>query len=47
MKIGISAESTVDLRLDLLKEWDIHTIPFHFTIGENEYYDKKKTSSRP
>ena len=28
MKIAVSAETTVDLTKDLLKEFDIHTVPF-------------------
>lgn len=39
MKIALSAETTLDLTKELLKEWDIHTIPFHLTIGEKEFYD--------
>ena len=32
MKIAISAESTIDLTKELLKEFDIHTIPFTFEL---------------
>ncbi len=34
MKIAISAESTVDLTKELLKEYDIKVIPFFVTLGE-------------
>ncbi|MCR5741491.1 MAG: DegV family protein [Gammaproteobacteria bacterium] len=39
MKIALSAESTIDLRKDLLEEWDIHTLPFHFNLDGCEYAD--------
>ena len=44
MKIAISAESTIDLTKELLTEWDIHTIPFHFAIDGREYYDGEITN---
>lgn len=44
-KIALSAESTIDLPINLLKEWDIHTIPFHFTINSKEYYDGEITNT--
>ncbi len=39
MKIVISAESTVDLPKDLLKKYDIHTIPYTIIMGNKEYFD--------
>jgi len=39
MKIAISAESTIDLPKDILKEYDIHTIPFQVMLGDNEFKD--------
>ncbi len=39
MKLAISAESTLDLSKELLKEFDIHVIPYTFTLGEKEYTD--------
>lgn len=39
MKIAISAESTVDLQEDLLKKYDIHTVPFSIIMGEEEFLD--------
>ncbi|MCQ2400235.1 MAG: DegV family EDD domain-containing protein, partial [Clostridia bacterium] len=39
MKIAITAESTIDSGKDLLKEKDIHTVPFHVYIGGVEYED--------
>jgi len=39
MKIAISAESTADLTKELMKEYDIHTVPFQVLLGENEYKD--------
>ena len=45
MRIALSAESTIDLTQELLKEWDIHTIPFHFTINNKEYYDGEITNN--
>ncbi len=43
MKICISAETTVDLPKDLLKEWDIHTIPFTLILGGQTGYDGEVT----
>lgn len=34
MKIAISAESTIDLPKDLLKKYDIHTVPFSILLGD-------------
>ena len=45
MRIALSAESTIDLTQELLKEWDIHSIPFHFTINNKEYYDGEITNN--
>ncbi len=39
MKIAISAESTIDLSPEILKEYNIHTLPFTVILGENEYKD--------
>lgn len=39
MKIAISAESTVDLPKDLLKKYDIHTVPFTVLLGEESKLD--------
>ena len=39
MKIAISAETTVDLTKELLEEFDIHMIPYTFTLGGKEYVD--------
>lgn len=39
MKIAISAESTIDLPKDILKEYDIHTIPFQVMLGDQEFKD--------
>lgn len=39
MKIAISAESTVDLTAELLKKYDIKTIPFSVTLGEETAKD--------
>ena len=39
MKIAISAESTVDLPKELLKEYDIHTIPYTIILNGQEYLD--------
>lgn len=35
MRIGISAESTVDLTKEILKEYDVHTVPFSVCMGDN------------
>lgn len=39
MKIAISAESTLDLSKELLKQYDIHVIPFTVLLGEDAYLD--------
>ena len=39
MKIVISAESTIDLTKELLKEYDIKTIPFSILLGEKLMLD--------
>ena len=39
MKIAISSESTLDLSKELIKQYDIHVIPFTVLLGENEYLD--------
>ena len=44
MKIVISAESTIDLPKNMLKENDIHIIPFQVLIGDQEYKDGDITS---
>ena len=44
MKICISAESTVDLSKELLKQYNIRTIPFSVLLGETAYFDGDITS---
>lgn len=39
MKIAISAESTLDLSKELIKQYDIHVIPFTVLLGEDAYLD--------
>lgn len=39
MKICISAESTIDLPQELLKKYDIRTLPFTVIMGEETYAD--------
>lgn len=39
MKIAISAESTIDLPQNLLKQFDIHTIPLFVRLGDEEFID--------
>lgn len=43
MKIAISAESTVDLTTELLKKYDIKTIPFSVTLGDTTSKDGEIT----
>ena len=43
MKICISAESTVDLSKELLKQYDISVIPFTVLLGEDAYADGEIT----
>ena len=44
MKIAISAESTLDLSKELIKQYDIHVIPFTVLLGEDAYFDGDITS---
>lgn len=44
MKIAISAESTLDLTPELIKEFDISVIPFNVILGEEEALDGQVTS---
>ena len=44
MKIAISSESTLDLSKELIKQYDIHVIPFTVLLGENEYLDGEISS---
>ena len=43
MKIAISAESTIDIPVELQKELDIHTIPFTVLLGEKAGLDGEIT----
>ena len=44
MKIAISAESTLDLSRELIKQYDVHVIPFTVLLGEDSYADGEITS---
>ena len=44
MKIAISAESTLDLSKELIKQYDVHIIPFTVLLGEDAYQDGEITS---
>ena len=44
MKIAISAESTLDLSKELIKQYDIHVIPFTVLLGEDAYLDGEISS---
>ena len=39
MKIAISAESTLDLSKELMKQYDVNVIPFTVLLGETPYQD--------
>ena len=39
MKIGISAETTIDMTKELLEKYDIHIVPFTVSVGEEIYKD--------
>ena len=39
MKIALSAESTLDLSKELLKQYNVHVIPFTVLLGETAYLD--------
>ena len=42
-KIAISAETTIDVPKEILKEYDIHVIPFHVLLGERDAPDGEIT----
>ena len=44
MKIAISAESTLDLSKELIKQYDVHVIPFTVLLGEEAYLDGEISS---
>ena len=44
MRIAITAESTIDLPLELLNKYNIETIPFSVILGDNEFKDGEITS---
>jgi DegV family protein with EDD domain len=44
MSIAISAESTIDLREEDLKKYDIHTLHFHVQKGDEEGFDNEHTN---
>lgn len=46
MKIAVSAESTVDLPVEILKEFDIKTLPFHVFLGDEDGLDGEITPDR-
>ena len=46
MKIAISAESTVDLPAEILKEFDIKTLPFHVFLGDEDGLDGEITPDK-
>lgn len=45
MNVAITAESTIDMPKDLLKQYNINTLPFMVILGENEYKDGEITSA--
>ena len=38
-KIVLCADSTCDLGEELLKRYDVHTIPYHITLEDKDYLD--------
>lgn len=44
MKIAVTTESTIDMPHEILKEYDIKTLPFHVILGEKDYKDGEITS---
>ncbi len=45
MKIALSAESTIDLTPELIKEYDLKIVPFTITLGNKTALDGEITSS--
>ena len=39
MKIKITADSTIDLTPELIKKYDIATLPLVLNLGDDTYYD--------
>jgi len=46
MKIAISAESTIDVQEDLLKEYNIEVIPYKVIMGNDEFADGEVTTEQ-
>lgn len=44
MNIIISAESTIDIQEDLLKKFNIKTVPFGLSMGDKDYHDGEITN---
>lgn len=45
MKVAIACESTCDLPKNVIEENNIHTIPFHVILGDEEYLDDENLTS--
>ena len=41
MKIGLSSESTIDFPKELLKKYDIQSLPLYVYLGDQEFFDGK------
>ncbi len=46
MKIAITADSVVDLTVELLNEYDIKIVPLNILLGDVDYKDNQVTSSQ-
>ncbi len=46
MKIGLSAETTIDLPVELLEKYNIRTAPFTILLGEDMVLDEQGVSAR-
>jgi fatty acid-binding protein DegV len=45
MKIAITADSVIDLTVELLNEYDIKIIPLNILLGDVDYKDNQVSSS--
>ena len=41
MKIAISAETTLDMPLEMREQYDVHVIPYGIVLGGEEFFDGK------
>ena len=46
MKIAITTETASDMPIELLKKYNVKTVPFGVTIGDEFFYDARRVPMR-